>query len=123
MGLNKLKRCLQAYSIYNADIGYTQSMNYVMGFLLMVSGGNELETFWFFVALTEGKSNFFHPGIEQFYTEGFPLYYQFVEIFNGFFETELPNLKEHFDELNYLGPIWLQKWFITLFLYSFPLIY
>lgn len=98
-------------------------MNYVMGFLLMASGGNDLETFWFFVALTEGKNDFFYPGIEQFYSEGFPLYYQFAEIFEGMFETELPDLKSHFDELDFIGPVWLQKWFITLFLYSFPLSY
>lgn len=122
-GLNKLKRCLKAYSQYDDEIGYTQSMNYVMGFILLVSGGNELETFWFFVSLLEGNKKHFQPGLQQFYTEGFPLYYQFVEHFDGMFETQLPNLKAHFDDLDYYGPVWLQKWFITLFLYSFPLTY
>lgn len=92
-GLEKLKRCLQAFAMYNDEIGYTQSMNYLMGFILLVSGGNELESFWFFVALTEGNDSHFHPGIDQFYTEGFPLYYQFVEHFDYMFECELPNLK------------------------------
>lgn len=109
--------------MYNKEIGYTQSMNYVMGFILMVSGGNEEETFWFFVALAEGNDAHFHPGIEQFYAEGFPLYHQYVEHFESIFEDQLPKVKSHFEDLDYLGPIWLQKWLITLFLYSFPMAY
>lgn len=109
--------------MYNEEVGYTQGMNYVMGFILMVSGGNEEETFWFFVALAQGNESHFTPGIEQFYTEGFPLYYQFVEHFENIFENQLPEVKAHFDELDFSGPVWLQKWFITLFLYSFPLTY
>ncbi|CAI2371098.1 unnamed protein product [Moneuplotes crassus] len=122
-GLIKLKRCLEAYSAYNPKIGYTQGMNYIMGFLLLISGGKEVEAFWFFVSLTEGRSGTFYPGIEQLYTEGFPLYYQYVEVFDEMFEEEIPDLKAYFDSLDFRGPIWLQKWFITMFLYSFPLAY
>jgi TBC1 domain family member 10 len=109
--------------MYNEEVGYTQGMNYVMGFILLVSGGKEEETFWFFVSLAQGNESHFSPGIEQFYTEGFPLYYQYVEHFNNIFESQLPEVKTHFDTLDYSGPVWLQKWFITLFLYSFPLTY
>mmetsp|Transcript_22430 Transcript_22430/g.22226 ORF Transcript_22430/g.22226 Transcript_22430/m.22226 type:complete len:256 (-) Transcript_22430:5-772(-) len=122
-GLNKLKRCLKAYSAYNSQIGYTQGMNYVMGFLLMISGGREVETFWLFVALTEGQSETFTPGIEKLYTEGFPLYFEFEQAFEGMFKENVPELQAHFDELDFKGPIWLQKWFMTMFLYSFPLTY
>lgn len=96
-------------------------MNYVVGFILMLSGGNEEEAFWFFVALTEGN-NKFHPGFAQFYTEGFPLYYQYLEQFELIFTEKLPDVKAYFDEIDFTGPIWLQKWFITVFLYSFPLV-
>ena len=96
-------------------------MNYVMGFILLVSGGNEQEAFWFFVALNKGNEARFTPGIEQFYTDGFPLYYQYVEHFNNIFETQLPQVKSHFEDIDFYGPIWLQKWFLTLFLYSFPM--
>ena len=118
VGAKKLKNCLYAFSEYNCK--YTQGMNYVMAFILMVSGGNETEAFWFFVALTDGTDDF-RPGIAQFYTDGFPLYYQYIEQFEQMFEEKLPSLKQHFDDIDYSGPIWLQKWFITVFLYSFPL--
>lgn len=120
VGIKRLRRCLRAFAMYNKEIGYTQSMNYVMGFILLVSGGNEEEAFWVFVELTKGNEHF-APGIEQFYTDGFPLYHQFVDHFDSIFEEKLPTLRSHFEEIDFCGPVWLQKWFITLFLYSFPL--
>ena len=96
-------------------------MNYVMGFILMISGGNEEEAFWFFVSLMDGNS-IINPGYGQFFTEGFPLYYQYIEQFDIIFEEKMPTLKSHFDEIDFSGPIWLQKWFITVFLYSFPML-
>jgi hypothetical protein len=41
-----LLNVLSAYSIANKEVGYCQSMNFIAGFLLMVSGGEEVESFW-----------------------------------------------------------------------------
>jgi hypothetical protein len=32
-------------------VGYTQGMNFIAGFILLLNGGNELDAFWFFVTL------------------------------------------------------------------------
>ena len=63
----------------------------------------------------------FEGGLEGFYSDTFPLYHQFVYQFDRLFEKHLPKLKQHFDQIGYPAPVWLQKWFMTLFLYSFPL--
>ena len=44
---------LCVFSVYNEKVGYCQSMNFVMGFILMVNGGNEKEAFWLFAGLTK----------------------------------------------------------------------
>lgn len=51
VGQQKLKRALRAYAMYNKDVGYTQSINFLMGFFLMVNGGVDEEAFWLFVAI------------------------------------------------------------------------
>lgn len=112
--------------MYNKDVGYTQSINFLMGFFLMVNGGNDEEAFWLFVAITKKNQNFgmvgnFEGGLEGFYSDRFPLYHQFVYQFDRLFEEKLPKLKAHFDQIGYPAPVWLQKWFMTLFLYSFPM--
>jgi len=47
-----LKRALKAYSMYNTEVGYTQSINFVMGFFLIVNGGSDEEAFWQFTAIS-----------------------------------------------------------------------
>ncbi|CAI2386137.1 unnamed protein product [Moneuplotes crassus] len=125
-GQELLKRSLRAYAMYNKEVGYTQSINFLMGFFLMVNGGNDEEAFWLFVAITKKNQNFhmvgnFEGGLEGFYADKFPLYHQFVYQFDKLFEKKIPKLKAHFDNIGYPAPVWLQKWFMTLFLYSFPM--
>lgn len=52
IGQKSLLNVLQAYSIFNKKVGYCQSMNFVVGFILLINGGNEREAFWFFAQLT-----------------------------------------------------------------------
>lgn len=52
-GQEQLKNILEAYSVYRPDVGYCQSMNFLAGFILMISGGLEKDSFWFFNALLE----------------------------------------------------------------------
>jgi hypothetical protein len=49
-------------------------MNFLAGFILMVSGGHEKQTFWFFHAILE-KSHQQIPfdGLSGFFEEEFPL--------------------------------------------------
>ena len=74
-------------------------MNFVVGFLLLVSGGKEADAFWVFAALTNkmfsDQPSF--DGLEGFYMEGFPLLLAFCSAFDIIFEERLPALKQLFD--------------------------
>lgn len=45
----------------------------------------------------------------------------FIGIFERKFKQVLPELFDHFQSLLLDSMIWVWKWFITLFLYSFPI--
>ena len=63
----------------------------------------------------------FDGGLEGLYSEGFPLMLQFQFQFDMLLEEHLPRLKHHFDSMAFPPALWISKWFMTLFLYSFPL--
>ena len=44
-----------AISIVCTDIGYNPSVGYILGFLLMLSGLNDEEAFWTFIAIINDK--------------------------------------------------------------------
>lgn len=120
-----LKRALKAYAMYNTQVGYTQSINFVMGFFLIVNGGSDEEAFWQFTAISNRNHNYgnvenFDGGFSEFYCDNFPLYCQFVYQFDKLFEERLPRLKEHFDKMGFHSDIYLQNWFMTIF-NSFPM--
>ncbi|CCE61141.1 hypothetical protein TPHA_0A00560 [Tetrapisispora phaffii CBS 4417] len=62
--ITSLRNILLAYSIYNRDIGYCQSMNFLTGFLLLFM--NEEKTFWMLVIITRR----FLPGVHNLDLEG-----------------------------------------------------
>ncbi len=49
IGQKQLERVLKIISFYYEQIGYSQGMNYIAAFLLLISGGREEETFILFV--------------------------------------------------------------------------
>ena len=99
-------------------------MNFIAGFILMMSGSREKESFWFFCALLT-KRKIAEPimgGLNGFFSDGFPTLLKYVRVFHNLFEQHLPELKAHMID-NELIPdsLWITKWFQTCFLYSFPL--
>lgn len=72
IGQKVLQKSLRAYAMYNSEVGYTQSINFVMGFILIVNGGRDEEAFWQFIALSNKNSNYgkvknFEGGVSEFY--------------------------------------------------------
>lgn len=111
--------------MYNPEVGYTQSINFVMGFFLIVNGGRDEEAFWQFIAISNknhnyGKIEIFDGGLSEFYWDNFPLYWQFAYQFETLLGERLPRLKAHFDELMFWSEIYLQIWYMTIFT-CFPL--
>ena len=89
-------------------------MNFIVGFILMVSGSREKESFWFFSALLSNqsyKTEPYHAGLSGFYCDKFPLLVQYINAFKIIFEEEFPDLYEHFEEENIPDLLWINKWF------------
>ena len=98
-------------------------MNFVAGFLLLISGGKEDETFWFLVGLLSNNHlselHSFDP-LAGLYQTSFPLLLSYLDTFDRLLVAHLPKLKAHFDSIGMVPQLWVMKWFQTLFLYSFP---
>ena len=63
------------------------------GFILMVSGDREKETFWVFNALLQKRREIPDmDGLREFYMQGFPLWHKYCAVFNNFFKEILPQL-------------------------------
>ena len=101
-------------------------MNYMVGFILMLSGGKEKETFWFFDGILQEKVSTgprfgTFDGLANLYKPDFPLLMLYKDIFNSLFEEHLPDLFQHFQDQGYPIEIQTVQWFQTCFLYSFPM--
>jgi len=114
-----LFRILKALAIKDPEVGYCQGMNFIAGFLLIVSNFNELEAFYMMLSLLNytGENDF---GIRGFYTMDFPLLKLYLFIFQYFFTKKLPALKAYFDKLDIPDELWISKWIQTLFTIVLP---
>jgi len=118
--LNYLYRVLRAFSNNDKEVSYCQGMNFIAGFILIVSEFNETETFYLLIALfSETFGTKF--GIRGFFSENFPLLKAYIFIFNHFFQKKMPELKEHFKKLEIPDEVWISKWIQTLFTICLPI--
>ena len=108
---------LKAVSLYFPGVGYTQGMNFLAGFLLIVNGGREEEAFWSFVFL--GKN--MHFQILGFFEDGFPLAFFYVFIFEQLLAKKNKKLLMYIKSLQLPNESWIFKWMTTIFLQQFPL--
>jgi hypothetical protein len=101
--------------VYIPAVGYCQGLNFIAGLLLMISGGNEVETFYATTALLK------HLGLEWLYTEGMPLLAPLLRVFDTIFERKIPNVYDHFQHEAIPEHMWFGRWLLTLGADSFPL--
>jgi len=116
LGQDQLFNVLKAISIYFPNIGYTQSMNFLVGFMLLINGGNELEAFWMFVTLARDQK-FLLMGL---FEKDLPLLDFYIYVFYELLQKEIPAVFEHLKEQQLPDQMWLLKWFMTMYLYSLP---
>eukprot|EP00826_Nyctotherus_ovalis_P017722 TRINITY_DN15236_c0_g1_i1.p1 TRINITY_DN15236_c0_g1~~TRINITY_DN15236_c0_g1_i1.p1 ORF type:complete len:393 (+),score=88.32 TRINITY_DN15236_c0_g1_i1:550-1728(+) len=123
-GQAALENILAAYSLYSSSTGYCQGMNFIVGFLLIVSGFREEEVFWVLVLLMKHKipgDLLQVEGLEGLYNEGFPLAEVLQTLCMQTLERVLPSVRRHLQSVEIPETLWLHKWHSTLFLHSFPL--
>ncbi len=110
-GYKALRNILLVYSVYDEKVGYCQSMNFVVGFIMLINGGNEEEAFWLFAALAGfGRNKDIEPKFESIrglYKEGFRLLNQYYYQFNKLFCIKLNSLYNHFQNEGIPESLWL----------------
>lgn len=90
---------LEAYAVKKRDVGYCQSLNFLAGFSLVMSGGNEKEAFWFlYSVLEETHVHIRFDGSYRFYSDGFPQCFQYMEVFDDLLQERMPALQSHFKD-------------------------
>ncbi|KAI7885983.1 hypothetical protein K492DRAFT_203534 [Lichtheimia hyalospora FSU 10163] len=108
-----MRRILEAYSLYDPDVGYCQGLAFVVGPLLMHMP--EIQAFCVFVRLMETyemRPMFTHK------MEGLQLrLYQF----SCLLKEHLPDLAAHMEAHGVHAAMYASQWFLTLFAYGFPL--
>jgi hypothetical protein len=116
---SSLYQLLKALAIYDKEVSYCQGMNFIAGFLLIVSEFNEVECFYMLLSLfTKEYSRKF--GIRGFYLNEFPMLNFYIYTFDHIFKKNMPDLKSHFQSLEVPNDLWVSKWYQALFTNFLP---
>lgn len=116
VGQDHLYNVLKAISLYFPNLGYTQGMNFLVALFLLVSGGNELQAFWMFVALARDPK-FLVMGL---FEKDFPLTNFYIFVMFKVLKEEMPELYYHIKKQQIPSELWLLKWFMTMYIHVLP---
>ena len=131
--INKTKKENDEQSLYNVlkafwnideEIGYCQGMNYISGFLLLITDFDEKSAFYLLISLfsetfiKRKKNNFSLRGL---FIEEFPLLYFYIYIFDDLLTKYVPKLRNHLIYYEIPNDVWIIKWFQTAFITILPL--
>lgn len=86
-GIKVFQRLLKRLALYFPSVGYTQGINFIVGYLLVL-GFSEEETFWMTVHMAMSP-RFLLLG---FFEDGFPMSYLYCNLLNFLFEQNMPDL-------------------------------
>lgn len=114
-GQYALYRVLCKFSSLYPKIGYCQGMNYIIGFLLMISGSKEPEVLSFFIHLCQEFSLF------DYFSEEMLELHKNMWIFDKLLKKYSPELLNHFIVQELTDDMWIFKWFLSLYTTTFDL--
>lgn len=100
---------LNAYSMYNMELGYCQGMAGLAGILLMYM--NEEEAFWALSTFMSDRKYAMHG----LFIEGFPKLRRFLGHHDRILAKLLPKLYKHFMKHNLDSILYSLKWFFVIF--------
>ena len=109
--INKLKNILIAISNYNSDIGYTQGMNNIIGFILKITNFDEAKAFDLSILILEK--------IKGYYINDFPMLKRNLSTFNVELNKRNHKLYNHCMKNDIPDELWISKWIQTLFTINF----
>ena len=90
-----LLRILKVIALIDKELSYCQGMNFIVGFLLFITNGNEIDSF---IALLSKTYNNKY-GIRGFFTNKFPLLQFYIWIFHKEFSKKFSKIYNLFSNL------------------------
>ncbi len=115
----QILRILKVIALIDKELSYCQGMNFIVGFLLYITNGNEIDSFYLMIALLSKTYNDKY-GIRGFFTNKFPLLQFYIWIFNIEFSKKFSKLYNLFSNLQIPNECWISKWLQTLFVHNIP---
>ena len=112
-GQQALYKLSKAYSIYDVEIGYCQGLSFLIATLLLHMP--EEQTFNLLVKIMYGYK------IREIYKTNFELLHLRFYQLEALIQEYLPELHEHFADLNIETHMYASQWFLTLYTAKFPL--
>jgi hypothetical protein len=112
-GQGSLGKLLNTLARKFSNQGYWQGMNYITATCLILSIGNESETFSFVSSLYQTF------GVISLYEEKFEKVRTYCRKFHETLEKVDKDYEKHIKTIGLDDSLWIFKWFITLFTYSY----
>lgn len=108
-----MRRILIAYSWRNPLVAYCQSLNYIVGILLLHF--DEEETFWMLVIILEEilPANFYSPDLIGVRVEG--------KLLDIVLKEKIPKVHQSIAKLKVDASVFASGWYLRLFVGVFPL--
>ncbi|XP_059503694.1 rab GTPase-activating protein 1-like isoform X2 [Stegostoma tigrinum] len=112
-GQDSLYKICKAYSVYDEDVGYCQGQSFLAAVLLLHMP--EEQAFCVLVKIM------YDYGLRELYKNNFEdLHCKFYQL-ERLLQEQLPELHNHFVDLNLEAHMYASQWFLTLFTVKFPL--
>eukprot|EP01102_Stenamoeba_stenopodia_P017270 TRINITY_DN6163_c0_g1_i1.p1 TRINITY_DN6163_c0_g1~~TRINITY_DN6163_c0_g1_i1.p1 ORF type:complete len:947 (-),score=304.27 TRINITY_DN6163_c0_g1_i1:204-3044(-) len=110
-GIERLRRVLVAYSWYNTEVGYCQSMNFVCGMLLLFM--SEEEAFWMMVVIVEKYLN-------GYYTNTMESSHVDQRVLRQLVARKFPTLSDYLQKCGVELSWVTRQWFLCIFIDVLP---
>lgn len=121
--ITEIKECmyriLKALALVDPEMSYVQGINFICGFLLVISNQNEIDTFYLMMALfSETFSDKFR--MREFFTDKFPMIDIYYTVFLRHVQALFPKVAEHIDKITLPHLCWISPWMQMMYVNVFP---
>lgn len=122
--IGKVENVLVAITVYKPEVGYGPGMNYIVAFMLLVSGMKEEEVFWGFMGFCRGGLS--HDSFKlcianSLYAKDSPKSDFLLSAFNILCDAD--KLRLRLDQVKVTDKLWIYSWMLKMYLTFFPFNY
>jgi hypothetical protein len=116
LGTQKLFNVCKAIGCFFPKIGYVQGMNFIVFFILEISGLDEFHTFNFIINFWKKKKNLYFG----LYEKDFPLLKFLTFSFHQILKVHNKKIFQKIQKMDIPDEFWITKWYLSFFILIFP---